>query len=353
MKNKEFIVDVSGDGAVILGPDVVCDGFYFGPEVRLQSHIHSDHMNEFDRSKGFQKIWLSPESYDLLILEKNADIPLRCNIKPIDYNKSKKVGSSELSILSSGHMLGAVQTEVILEDGKRVGYSSDFSWPLEKVIKVDKLILDSTYGNQNRICHYSLEDARMSLVELVSRKVIKNPILLIACRGTLQNIMYILNDEINFPFVCEQNIYEEIKIYNKFGYNLKNVFSMESKDSQNIIDSGSYIYIRDTRNINPSITDDNMVKIKISAFRNIIEDKEPIQKLSNKAYTISLSGHADFNGILEYVSATGAKEIITDNTRGGHAVDLALAIKDRLGIYARPSDNKISNNFGEHNNYLN
>ena len=76
MLSKE-IIDVTGRGAVILGPDVVCDGFHFGPKARVQSHVHMDHMGDFETSKGLQKIIMSPETYDLIVLEKNADIPYR------------------------------------------------------------------------------------------------------------------------------------------------------------------------------------------------------------------------------------------------------------------------------------
>ena len=49
-------VDVGGSGAVLLGPSVVCDGFQIGRPVRVQTHVHDDHMGDFERSKGFQDL---------------------------------------------------------------------------------------------------------------------------------------------------------------------------------------------------------------------------------------------------------------------------------------------------------
>ena len=61
---------------------------------------------------------------------------------------------------------------------------------------------------------------------------------------------------------------------------------------------------------------------------------------------MALSDHTDFNGTLEHIAATGAKHVVTDNTRRGRAVELALAISRRLGIEARPSSNLESLEWG-------
>ena len=62
------------------------------------------------------------------------------------------------------------------------------------------------------------------------------------------------------------------------------------------------------------------------------------------SYRLSMSNHADFNGTIEYIKATGASYVVTDNSggRGGKAVDLANYIKYSLGIDSRPSSGKFS-----------
>ena len=42
MVSDKLIVDVTQEGAILLGPDIVCDGFYYGSKVRIQTHIHVD-----------------------------------------------------------------------------------------------------------------------------------------------------------------------------------------------------------------------------------------------------------------------------------------------------------------------
>ena len=71
----------------------------------------------------------------------------------------------------------------------------------------------------------------------------------------------------------------------------------------------------------------------------MINNDNPLLEFSDRAYSVALSNHADFEGTLAYVEATGAKRVVTDNTRN-HGVDLAVAINQRLkGVCAMPSTN--------------
>jgi hypothetical protein len=68
---------------------------------------------------------------------------------------------------------------------------------------------------------------------------------------------------------------------------------------------------------------------------------DPVLEYSDTAYRVALSDHADFEGTLEYISATGAKAVVTDNTRGGNAIALALEIQRpaRVKHFETPSIN--------------
>ena len=45
-------IDVSGSGAVMLENLVSCDGFNNDYPIRVQTHVHEDHMYGFNSSKG-------------------------------------------------------------------------------------------------------------------------------------------------------------------------------------------------------------------------------------------------------------------------------------------------------------
>ena len=152
----EPIVDVLESGAVCLGSKVVCDGFAEGYPFRIQTHIHDDHMGEFDKSKGFQDFLMSPETYALLVEERNADLEFRDNIHQVNRGDERVLNDgSKLSLFPSNHMLGSCQVALELPDGLRVGYSSDFGWPLNEVIQVDELVVDSTYGSPTSVRRYT------------------------------------------------------------------------------------------------------------------------------------------------------------------------------------------------------
>ena len=77
--------------------------------------------------------------------------------------------------------------------------------------------------------------------------------------------------------------------------------------------------------------------ITCSAY--MVNTDHPLLQFSERAYRVALSNHADFEGTLAYVEATGAQRVVTDNTRS-HGVDLAIAINNRLpGVRAEPSTN--------------
>ncbi len=63
---------------------------------------------------------------------------------------------------------------------------------------------------------------------------------------------------------------------------------------------------------------------------------KPWQKIGEGEYRVALSGHSDFNELLQYVEKCRPKMVITDNHRFGDAFVLAREIEKRLNIPARP-----------------
>ena len=138
-------VDVAHRGAILLGPKVTCDGFDIDRPIRVQTHWHYDHMDGFGSSKHGELV-MSRWTVDLL-KEKHPDLAIRANLHVPELGKLHEVDGTAIKLESSSHCLGAVQVAVKLADGKWVGYSGDFSYPIDKVIRVDKLVVDATYGD--------------------------------------------------------------------------------------------------------------------------------------------------------------------------------------------------------------
>lgn len=330
----QFPIYISPSGAILLGPDISCDGFYREYKVRVQTHIHVDHMNNFERSKGLQDIYLTKATKELLIAELNADLPYRQNIKVIKIGSTLTIGSSKVTILSSSHMLGAVQVAVELDSGLRLGYSGDFQWPVDEIIKVDALVLDSTYGSPRSLRKYSQGMAEQKLLEKVNYNIIRGPIYIKAYRGTLQRALNVLSGDINCSLVASPRLCKEIQIYRNFGYGIGTVLSTDSEDAREVMNGNHYIRFFGKGDKLP-VDSEAATTITLSAYMS--RPDNPIVEYSENSLSISMSDHADFNGTLEYVKATGAKYVLTDNFRGGHGVELAISLSERLGIKAKPS----------------
>jgi putative mRNA 3-end processing factor len=330
-------------GAIKLGSKVVCDGFHRDFSVRVQTHIHDDHMRDFDTSKGFQTIYLTEPTRKLLITEFDADLPMRENLIPLKMGIFKAVEGSDILLLPAGHMLGSAQVAVHLEDGCRVGYSSDFQWPLNEVIKVDKLVVDSTYGSPNCIRRYSQEEAEEKLLKVVKKRVSQGPVHIKAHRGTLHRAMQVLCEIEKWPLVVTKRLASEIRTYREFGYAIGEFYILDSCEGQEVVKTDRYVRLYGKGDRFP-VDILNGVTVVLSAFSS--DFKNPILEYSERSLSVALTDHADFEGVLEYVKATGASYVVTDNTRGGHAVELAQEIRARLGINAIPSNLEFSREWG-------
>lgn len=341
---RVYPIDVLGSGAVILGDEVVCDGFHRDRPVRVQTHIHDDHMGDFDTSKGFQDLLMSEETHNLLIAEFNADLLVRENIFPLPARTRHKTKKNSVMLIPSGHMLGAVQVLVETQEGLRMGYSGDFHWPLDPddVIECEALVVDSTYGSLRSVREYSQEEAESRFLELLYAKMKMGSVHIRAHRGTIQRALQLINGNVNVPVVCSERLCNEVLIYQRFGSGVASVIPIKSLDAKAAITDGRYIRLYSKGDKLPVMLPEG-VMITLSAF--MARSDDPVQEYSERAYCVALSNHADFRGTLDYICATKAKYIVTDNTRT-HGVELAEAIRNRLGIEARPSSNHNSHEWG-------
>lgn len=340
----KYPIDVRASGAVTLGPDVSCDGFLRAAKLRVQTHVHQDHMRDFHTSKGFQDILLSKPTRDLLVSEFNFDLSSRINIKALNPQELYVSGNSSIQLLPNDHMLGSVQVQVELADGMRVGYSGDFAWPLDNVIKVDALVVDSTYGSPNSIRNYSQGECEAQFLSLSSELLTRGQVYIKTHTGTLHRAMQLLSSELDVPLVGSSRLCKEVDVYRQYGYSIGPVVSWEAPEGQGLLKEDRVIRLFGKGDKYPVDTA-QASQIALSAY--FTRPDVPVVEYSSGSYAVALSNHADFHGTLEYIRATGAQYVVTDNTRGSHGHTLAMEIQARLGLVARPSSNVISPVWGE------
>lgn len=339
------VVNVSSSGAILLGDVITCDGFKYGYPIRVQTHCHMDHMDGFDTSKGHQHILMTAPTRELLIAEYENDmaLPYRSNLEAVPTNTSIYREGVKIILLDNAHMLGSVQVAVTLPNGLSCGYSGDFNWPLEDVIQVEELVLDCTYGSPNSVRKFTQEEANYQFIELVTERTKVGPVLIKAHRGTLQRAISCLNGIVKYPIIATPKLYRDLEVYQRYGYNLTEVIRSDSEEAKLARREGRYIEmcrVLERNRTNP----ENSSSIIISAYLSKME--KTVVQYSENSFAVALSDHADYIGTLEYVRATGARKVVTDNTRGGKAVELALALKRELGIDAKSSQFHFSKEWG-------
>lgn len=338
-----YPIDVSpSSGAVLLGNNIACDGFHYAAGARVQTHIHDDHMEGFETSKGFQDILLTEASLRLLIAEFNADLPYRQNIYTLGHGTSYQCRGDLVTLVNSGHMLGAAQVWVELADGMLVGYSGDFQWPADHVIQVEALVVDSTYGSPAKEREYTQGDAEAAFLGLVLSQLRRGPVHIKSHRGTLQRALHVLSGQVDCPILGSPRFSNEVEVYRTFGYGIGRVIRTDSPDGRLALRDGRFVrfYSKGDR-LPVEITG---AMIVLSAF--MARPDDPVLEYSERSFCVAISNHADFLGTLEYVRATGARYVVTDNTRGGHGVELAQAIEAQLGVKARPSSYETTREWG-------
>jgi putative mRNA 3-end processing factor len=299
-------------------------------------------MTEFDTSKGFQDLLMTEPTRDLLIAERNADLEYRENIKTLQFGQEAIFDGDRIKLISGGHILGSVQTSVELPDGIRVGYSGDFRWPLESVIEVDWLVVDSTYGAPDRIRQYTQKDVEERFVELVVKQLHVGSLRIKAHRGTLQRALELLAGCIDVPIVGTQAICKEAEVYRRWGYCLEPILQARSEEAKTAT-KGKHVSVYGTMERWPEVTP-GFSTIVLSAF--MVGPKDPVTSYSGRAFRVAMSDHADFNGTIDYVAATGAKYALTDAVRGARAEELAGELKRKLGIVALASTSPPSSEWG-------
>ncbi len=333
-----WVVDVLESGAVCLGTNAVCDGYAPGCSFRVQTHAHDDHMGDFNKSKGRQDFLLSPETYALLVAEYNADLAYRENFRALERGRAHELeDGSTLLLAPSNHMLGSCQVALTLPDGRTVGYSGDFGWPLDHVIEVEELVIDSTYGSPHSVRCYTQDEAEACLAEVVRVRLRYGSVHIRAHRGTVERVVQVLGDDLGVPVLASDHLIKEVEIYQTHGFAVGTLVALDSDAGRYALKQRSYVrlYAKGDGFRNEMVEGST---VTCSAY--MVDKDCPLRKFSERAYRVALSNHADFEETLEYVKATGAHTVVTDNTRN-KGCELAIALNQRLqGVKAIPSTNR-------------
>lgn len=320
-------------GAVVLSEEVACDGFDPTCHIRVQTHVHDDHLGDFASSKGTGDIVCTAPTRDLLIAEMDADLAYRRNLRALPLATPETLDSgSTIVLVDAGHIAGSAQVVVTHPDGYRTGYSGDFAWPLKDVIKVDELVLDATYGSPDSIRKYSQREAEDRFVEEVLGRLKSGAVVVYAHRGTLQRAIALLDGVTQMPLLGSPIQCGESAVYARHGHNQANLADATTAEGEEAIQSGRYVLFIGKGDRRADLQWHEH-KIVLSAY--MAPRSDPFLEYSERSCRVALSNHADFTGTLEYVDAVKPSLVLTDGSRSRHAEVLAAEITARLGVQAQ------------------
>ena len=321
---------VTKNGAVLLGDSVACDAFNAERPLRVVTHAHADHLGGLKKSlKCGKKVLMTKATRDLATTLDDTLNLKDAQIETLDYNKSLEYGDERITLVKADHILGAAQ--VLVEDtgGIRIAYTGDFRIDETPVIESDVLVVEATYGSPS--CRRSFGvDVRELLVSMIERRLRGGTVYVFGYYGKLQEVMQLLrNADVSVPFVMPQRMHDVTNICEKHGMKLGCTALSTEPDGHELLENNLpcvAFYHMNTR----SHVGLKNARITVSGW----EFNTPCRQISDREYIVALSDHSDFDGLIEYVKRSRAKQVITDNYRVSHGAVLAKEIRKRLGISA-------------------
>jgi putative mRNA 3-end processing factor len=273
-----------------------------------------------------------PATRDLIYAIKGRHLAVRRNLLTLEPGKITEVKGAKITLLPANHILGSAQVTVETEDGKRLGYTGDFWWPIDVMAGLDELVVDATYGNPDYVRNYKEEQVVEELKELVDRLLSEDKRVCIkAVAGRLQYVMQLLQPTIRLPFIASKKQSAIAGVYGQHGCLADPIFDRHGAEALKIIaDHQPHIAFHHLEERIPETDFDAF--ILVSSYMVPLE--RPILQTGEKTYRVALTDHADFHATIEYVEKAAPKLVITDNSRGGDAKTLAEEIRARLKINA-------------------
>ncbi len=321
---------VANNGAILLGKHVACDSHDASRPVRAVTHAHYDHLGGLQQSlKKCKAVIMTPATRDILAVLRGRT-STNGNVYALNYGETLKYEGEQVTLHPADHILGAAQVLVEDHNGARIVYTGDFRMSNTPALETDILIIEATYGNPSQVRPFRklVESALVSLVESALKV---GPICIFGYHGKLQEVMQILEkNDIEAPFILQNKVFHTAKVCERYGMRVGKVLSADEEEATEITRRNephvAFYHMNSKRYISTSA-----LQISVSGW----EFNGPRRQVGPNEHIVALSDHADFRELLQYVSESKPKLVITDNYRVGDAVVLAREIEKRLAIPAR------------------
>lgn len=345
------MIDVNSAGCVLLGPDVVCDGYEPSAKVRVQSHCHTDHLVRAEASLSKQAFVCHPTTRDLMqvhyagntrSIARRLQGGQKCiNLKILDYQDPLDFDDFTVELHNAKHLVGSSQVVVTYKNGRRLAYSGDIGETAQAPSAIDGLVIDPsiTIGDVS----FRLKDSMEELCNLTLQELPNRDVNLVGHYGMLQyalHQLYINNVLPNDVLVVGSNrVVKSCDIFRK------HMLLPEICPEEDIWErpEGRKIFLRTLGSGSAPDGFDGS-----TFLLNRMGMSQPVKQTSTPlTWQFAVTCHSDLERTLEYVHESGASEVVVDSssmrtsTRAANKLFEALASR-MPGCNPRLSSNEFS-----------
>ena len=317
---------VAGNGAVLLGSSVACDAHAERP-VRIVTHAHSDHIVGLAKSiDACEIVLMTPATRDILKFLRSKRALLSPKVRALSYMTPFHYNGETITLYEASHIPGSAQVAVHTEDDIRIIYTGDFKLPGSPILPADILVIEATYGSPAHVRGFE-QMVEAEFISLIEQSVTRLPVFIMGYHGKLQQVLQLLGRaRIGVPVILQEKVYLVARALEKHGL-LFDEYALASADGLQSEEPFVALFHAMTKREFPR----RAVKVFLSGW----QFSNPIRATGPNEYTVALSGHSDFRGLMEYVEKSKPKFVITDGYRSRNAKALAAQIQSRLGIPAK------------------
>jgi Cft2 family RNA processing exonuclease len=317
---------VKWEGGVLIehgGAKIVLDPPSRNPRCRVTfiTHAHADHSSAF-RADSVSK-FSSEETMSLVAAE---GVKIR-GWQPLRIKEKLIMDDFEITPYCSGHVLGSYEFEIATPEGT-VLFTGDLNTRGSRIIKpadpikCDVLILESTFGSPSFIFPPD-EVVTRDMIDWASKSLKEGriPVFRADSLGNAQEIIRIFNENTSIPVVSHWRISKINRVYEAYGCRIR-YLDIRSEEAYDLISRRNAIIVA-PKHLESAYRPD-FTSALVSGWA-----------LRFKGKSFPLSDHADFPGLIEFVSECSPKIVLTCHG-GGFSSILAKYIEKNLGIKSYP-----------------
>lgn len=294
--------------------------------LNFVTHAHGDHIGGVVNTESV----MTDETARLIETLTNSHHRHRT----INLNTPTRVEDG-ISVMAkdAGHVLGSCQYIFDTQEGN-LTYTGDINIrdtiisKGAEIIESENLIIESTYGNPD----FSFPERESTYADIVKwiLATLRNgviPAFRVYPLGKAQEVIRIVNTYLNVPVLTNYRVQKACEVYAQFGKRLSFIGADSNEGKEMLTTSNEYVFVSSSKFF-PSVRNAAWAVATGWALR---------YRFSNYDAAFPLSGHSDFDGLLQYVEQAKPNKI---HVVHGYSKMFASFLR-RRGFDAAPLEERI------------